>query len=150
MITGRIDCQAKTPKDIAKALEFIRRTDFSRLSLGKHNAPEFYFVIDEYETKDKKEKFAEQHRKYIDVHYIISGKESIGISHENPKNQVIDPYNEEKDRIKYGNVINEKFIELEPGNYVVFYPEEIHRPGCNVNNKKDIVRKMVIKIKCNP
>jgi YhcH/YjgK/YiaL family protein len=147
IIHGKISSSIKCPENIAKTVNLIRAADFSKLSIGSHNIGNFKFSIDEYETKDPSEKSAEQHKKFIDVQYILEGEESIGVSEENKANVVADPYNEEKDRTKFSKVVDEEFITLNKGGFAVFYPQDIHRPGCTVLGKKSKVKKVVVKLK---
>ncbi|MBI2625374.1 MAG: YhcH/YjgK/YiaL family protein [Candidatus Nealsonbacteria bacterium] len=137
------DLQEKTKK----ALKFLKSADFS--SLGKERKPivegeSFIFCL-EYQTQKPKDKAAELHKKKADIHYIISGKEKIGIAKENPGNKAKTDYNEEDDYILYDFVENEEFFPLEAGEFMVMMPGEIHRPGCDFDGTESI-KKAIIKI----
>lgn len=135
------------PRIIQEAIDYLLQTDFSELENKAYpiKGDKVFVVIQEYQTKPKMEKTAEQHRKYIDIQYIISGTEIIGVGRENPKNEVIDGYNKEKERIKYGKTYDEKDIVVSQGDYLILFPEDIHRPGCDFRGQANI-RKAVIKI----
>ena len=121
------------PEKIQKAMNYLKETDFSKLENKTYpiEGDKTFVVIQEYQTKPKQEKSAEQHQKYIDIQYMISGTEIIGVGYENPENEILDNYNEEKERIKYGKIKNEKDIVISQGDYIILFPQDIHKPGCN-------------------
>lgn len=68
------------------------------MPLGKQELEgEHLFVsVDNYTTKYKNETRYDSHRKYIDIQYIIEGKELMGLTTlDNVK--ITEPYNKEKD-----------------------------------------------------
>ena len=67
---------------IAKAFAYINKTDLSQLALGKYEIDnnDIFAFVQEYDTKDKSECKLEGHSKYIDIQYIISGVELIGVT----------------------------------------------------------------------
>lgn len=132
---------------IQKAVDFLRNNDLRKMDIGRHeiDGERMYCMIAEYQTKPKAEKQAEQHRKYIDVHYILSGREFIGAGFENPENKIVAEYNEKKECTLYSFIKDEIDIALAPGKFVVLFPTDIHRPGC-ILNKEELVKKAIIKI----
>lgn len=135
------------PEKIQEAINYLKQTDFSKLENKSYliEGDKMFVVIQEYQTKPKQEKSAEQHQKYIDIQYMISGTEIIGVGYEHPGNEILDNYNEEKERIKYDKIKNEKDIVISQGDYIILFPQDIHRPGCNFQ-KQNNVRKAVLKI----
>ena len=132
---------------IKKAMDYIKKTDFSKLSDGKYpiDGENMFAVVFEYKTTPKSENKAEVHKKYIDFQYIISGEEIIGIGKHNPENEIVEPFIEEKDYSLFKKLKNESELVMTPGTYAVFFPSDIHRPNCNLN-KETTVRKAVVKI----
>ena len=45
----------------------------------------------------------------------------------------------------YHNSENESFIEMIPGSYAIFFPQDMHRPAC-IKNKETTIRKIVVKV----
>ena len=66
---------------IKKAFEYLKQTDFSGMENGKHiiDGDALFAILQEYDTKNDTDAKLEAHRKYIDVQYIISGEELIGV-----------------------------------------------------------------------
>ncbi|MBU2540183.1 YhcH/YjgK/YiaL family protein [Patescibacteria group bacterium] len=152
MILGNIseiNKKSVFPKILLKYLNYIKTTDFSKFADGKYPlGRDVVMNLFSYQTKKLKEKKAEVHKKYIDIQYVISGTELIGLGFNNPQNELLEEYNEEKDCTFYKKIENEHFLVINRGMFVIFFPTDIHRPGCIFNEKSDI-RKMVIKILVN-
>ncbi|MFH1133130.1 MAG: YhcH/YjgK/YiaL family protein [Nanoarchaeota archaeon] len=146
MIFGNLSSPGAMHPKLKEALTHLTK-DLSGLEKGKHDLQDglVSLIIDEYVTKPKAEKKAEQHRNYIDIHAVLSGKENIGLGFPNPQNEAIESYNEAKDRALFRTIANENEITLVPGRFAICFPEDIHRPGCAVNGPCQ-VRKAVIKI----
>jgi len=86
----------------------------------------------------------EEHRKYIDVHYLVRGKELIGSA--NPASlREAKPYSTEIEAALYERPAKYKRLWLKPGEFTVFFPGQAHMPGCYVDKSEEI-RKVVVKI----
>lgn len=138
------------PQPIVTALEYLRACDFSRMTNQKYeiDGENIFMMINEYETKAVAGKKAEQHRGYIDLHYIILGQEMIGWGVDDQAHEVIDAYDPVKERTSYRTVVDEVYIPLLAGTAVLFFPHDIHRPELDFGGKHT-VRKAVIKIKAS-
>ncbi len=128
----------------AKAFAFISKTDFSKLDDGKYEIEndDIFAIVQEYNTKDKKEAKLEAHRKYIDIQYIHSGVELIGVAALN--NQIPITDDTEKDLAFYEG--DASFIKLEAGMFAIFFPDDLHMPGIKLTQSTK-VKKVVIKVR---
>lgn len=151
MIFGKVDSLAKDKVYLAEALvkglEYLQKTDFSKLAVGKYEieGSSIYALVQEYQTAPKAEKKVEAHRKYIDIQYIVQGNEVIGFAPFSPESEVKENLLDQKDGIYYKSVKGEMDLVMSGGMYAIFFPEEIHRPGCNYENGFQ-VKKVVVKI----
>ena len=151
MIFGNINNLGKEyrsfPKAIQKAIKYLKETDFSKLKEGKYHIQEeeMFAVLQRYETIPKEEKNAEKHEKYVDIQYLLSGEETIGFGLENPKNEIVEQYEPIKERSLFDQLVKENYLIMSKGNFAIFFPKDIHRPGC-VHKEKNSVLKVVIKI----
>ena len=151
MLCGRLLVKnselAFLPAPILRALDYLKKCDWQTLENTKQeiDGENMFMVVAEYETKPPDEKKAEQHQQYIDVHYIISGKEVIGLGYAHEANVVIDSYDSTKDRISYRTIKDEAYLPLLTGMFAIFFPADIHRPGLHCDGQQK-VRKAVIKI----
>lgn len=130
------------------SLSYLKVCDFTHLENKRYNidGENIFMIISEYETKIPQEKKAEQHQLYFDIHYIISGQESIGVGQDCQNNQVIREYDIDKDSKTFGMVAHEIYLSLKKGNFAIFFSADIHRPGLDYEGQHH-VRKAVIKVK---
>ena len=135
------------PKVIQDALLYLKKTDFSSFENKRYpiKGREVFVILNEYKTKPKSRVKAECHRKYVDIHFIISGKERMGVGFKNRGNKLFKRYSDREDVSLYSHLEKEADLILSQGMYVILFPEDIHRPGCNLNGE-GIVRKAVVKI----
>jgi YhcH/YjgK/YiaL family protein len=135
----------KYPERWNAAFTFLIESNLSELDSGRYDPDkEVYAMVSEYETKNPEDARFESHQQYIDLQYIISGKEIIGWT--NDKNlKVISPYSETKD-ITFYDFDGGTLLPASPDNYFIFFPDDIHKP-CIKTKGSDKVRKVVVKIK---
>ncbi|MEN6414511.1 MAG: YhcH/YjgK/YiaL family protein [Veillonellales bacterium] len=133
---------------IRRGLEFLEKTDIGKLEAGKHiiDGDVMYASVQDYLPKVKTERRAEAHVKYIDIQYVHTGEEYIGCSFLSGQNEVLEDRLAEKDVIFYKNTVDEVPVKLTAGDYAIFLPADIHRPGCSTGSAAQ-VRKVVVKIK---
>ncbi len=109
---------------------------------GKYNITKsIYAVVQTCDPKPKKEQVLEKHKKYIDLQYVISGKEKIGWKFFDKTFKTLKRYNTKKDIAFYSN-IPDTYINLKKGDFVIFFPEDTHAPLCCLSS----VRKCIVKI----
>ncbi|MEK3912157.1 YhcH/YjgK/YiaL family protein [Paenibacillus sp. FSL H7-0331] len=107
------------------------------------NGDQIYATIMEFETKPIQDQLAEKHELYIDVHYLIEGEETIGWFALRDDAATAKPYDSEQDYALYEPSADELLLQLKPGMYAVFFPNDIHRPGMGQQTK---TKKAVVKI----
>jgi len=139
----------KYPKPIAKAVQYLKsnQNEFIQMVPGIYpiEGKDIFVQVFDVKTKEKEEARPEVHRKYIEVHYSVEGKERVGFAVDLGNNDVVETLLETKDAIFYGEVENEGEIILQPGDYLVFFPEDVHRPIWE-NGGSTTIRRIVIKI----
>ncbi len=138
---------ANLPEDIRRGLRFLAGTDIAALPAGRVDidGDRMFAMIQDYETAPKAEKRPESHARYIDIQYMANGREVIGYAPLAGDNPVSENLLEDRDVQFFASVKDETDLVLGTGAYAVFYPTDIHRPGCiaGVSTK---VRKVVVKI----
>lgn len=127
--------------NLKKWLIFLASCDFSEMSDGRHDIDDKNFInIQTYTTKKSAD--FEAHRDYIDVQYIIKGKERIGVQ---PYSVCVSkiPYDKEKD-IEFLSG-EDNFFDMNEGDFMILYPEDAHKPSIYLGQESE-VRKAVLKI----
>lgn len=135
------------PKALVRGLEYIENADLTKLAAGKYeiDGTALFALVQDNQTAPKSERRPEIHRKYIDIQYIHSGSEIIGFGLANPSNVVLENSLEQKDAMFFKTVKDEMELVLTAGMYAIFFPDEVHRPGC-IYGSTAPVRKVVIKV----
>lgn len=137
---------AKYPAAIQKALDYLKAHDFTKMEPGVYEiqGKEIYAQVFDAPTEPIEKRHPESHEKFVDVQFLASGKEKLGFTTNYGKYEVLERY-DERDLIFYKDVQDEGFIESRPGNFCIFFPEDIHRPQV-VSGEPMNVRKVVIKV----
>ncbi|QGM80028.1 YhcH/YjgK/YiaL family protein [Otariodibacter oris] len=135
------------PKAIQTALTYLKETDFDSLATGRYEIKGdlIYAQVLDLETYEKSSILPEVHRNYLDVQYLHSGTEKIGIAIDLGNNPIAKDYDPERDILFYSDVSDESELVMRPGNFAVFFPEDIHRPAC-INIAYSKIKKIVVKI----
>ncbi|TCT12994.1 YhcH/YjgK/YiaL family protein [Natranaerovirga pectinivora] len=133
---------------IRKAVAFLQEKDCSKLEEGKHviDGDKIFANVMDKVTESKEKRAPEAHIKYIDIQYVESGIEVIGFAKMSDELVVAEDSLEAKDLIKYTNEVpNEVDLKLLPGDFGIFFPDDVHRPLCAFDGPAN-VRKVVIKV----
>ena len=121
-------------KNLDKAIDFIAEKKYMNASFGKNiiEGDTIYFNYPEKPmTRENIDLDLEYHKKYIDIHIVLEGEESI----------VYTPFED------YGLVKGKAQAELilNGKNFLLFFPEEPHLALLKVNTPKEI-KKIIFKV----
>ncbi|MFZ4220348.1 YhcH/YjgK/YiaL family protein [Enterobacter ludwigii] len=149
MILGHISQPnpCRLPWAIEKALDFLRTTDFTALAPGvvDIDGRNIFAQVLDLTTQTWDENRPEVHRRYLDIQFLAWGEEKIGVAIDTGNNEISESLLEQRDIIFYHGSENESFIEMTPGTYAIFFPQDVHRPAC-IKNKASAIRKIVVKV----
>ena len=130
---------------LLRALQLIRDTDFSRLEDRTYEVEgrDLFFFIQSYETSQTNDT-PEAHRKYIDIQYMISGTEVMGVAQ-------LDTVTEEVEARPQNDIwfyhAPMDYITVKPGMFTVFFPNDTHAPCISPTEGPGHVRKCVFKVR---
>lgn len=130
------------------AFEFIKKVVSENLPAGKYeiDGKNLYASVQEYTTKNAEDCKSEGHRNYIDIQYIVSGVETMEVF--NISEGVLNSdYNDVKDVEFYEHCAFPAVCNVSSGEYAIFFPEDIHRPGMAHKGENSAVKKIVVKVK---
>lgn len=130
-----------------KAVCFAR-DEAAGLSVGVHklDGERLKANIDEYQTQPADERRFEAHEQYMDVQVMLDGVERQDISVSTDLVPAV-PYSLEKDIVFFQTPETFATVRLEPGTFVVYFPQDAHRPSCAADGVPASVRKVCMKIK---
>ncbi|MCS5736987.1 YhcH/YjgK/YiaL family protein [Herbiconiux daphne] len=139
--------RGQLPYPVLAALNWIKETDFSKLEPGRYPIGKddgaMFCLYQQYDTVDVHEKRSESHKEYIDLQYIISGEESIGFARAGNGEVVDEDLTPDSDMVWYSSVPNGVLYPLKTGEFMVLFPNDIHRPGLNTNGVSSVTKAMV-------
>ena len=130
----------------AKAFEYIKQTDLQTKEPGKYEIDgdklkAIYSDKVGMTTGESTAKF-ECHNKHIDIQLCIAGLETMGWK---PREKCETPnggYNDEKD-VQFYSDAPDMYFQLTDGQFVIFFPEDVHAPMIGDSG----IKKLVIKVK---
>ena len=130
---------------IYRALEIIRDTDFSRLEDGTYEVDGFGFryMLQSY-TAEKDNDRPEAHREFIDVQYLISGRERMGVGLVSDMTEEVEA-RPEGDIWFYNGPLSQ--LLLAGDRFAALWPGDAHAPGIALDGKPAPCRKCVVKVK---
>lgn len=130
-----------------KAFSFLKNNDLSKLEVRRYDIDgnNLYALVSEYTSKNEETTDFEAHKKYVDIQYVINGKELINIAPLSAITKVKTPYDQNKD-IEFISVNKLVYHKASPEKFFIFFPSDAHRPGLK-DGPNAPVKKLVIKLK---
>ena len=129
---------------IYKGLELLRDTDFSKLEDARVevDGEDLIYLLQSYESKPANDT-PEAHKKYVDIQFLISGREKMGVGALEDMKEEVEAH-PERDIWFYHGPLDE--ITLGGDKFVVLFPGDAHAPNIAVDGPEP-VRKCVVKVK---
>ena len=130
----------------AKAFAFLRTVDGTQ-ELGRHDldGDDCFALVQTYETKPMEKAKFEAHRRYIDVQFIHSGRETILWAPLTSMQEETMAYSEEKEAALWKLVPDVTPLHMSAGHFAILYPQDAHAP-CIEWEKSEQVFKVVVKV----
>lgn len=128
-------------------LDYLYSLSFEHMEDGVYPVKEdgTYLVVKQTVTTPFVEVRPERHQRYVDIHYILAGTETIGFARDSGGNQSVEVIPAVEDHTFFDTVEQEMELVLYPGQFAIFLPSDIHRPWCKAN-ETDFVRKALLKV----
>jgi biofilm protein TabA len=128
-----------------RAFSFLKETDFTKLPEGRHeiDGDNLIAIHQSYPTKPEDQGKWEAHRKYIDIQYLLAGRERLGIAPIHTMT-VAEDYNPETDLTFFTGT--GQFLPLETNHFAIFYPHDVHMPSLRLLSVSQVT-KCVMKVR---
>ena len=114
-------------------------TDYEAKTIELSNGNRFFVAVGTTKEPD----VGEAHRKYLDIQYIVKGKEVVGWADLASCQEAV-AFSEEKDIGMYSGPY--EYFTINEGVCYVVFPEDAHMPGRHLDVPNDFV-KVVVKLK---
>lgn len=130
---------------LLRALEYLRDTDFTTLPDGncQLDGSDLYYFVQTYETRPENNA-PEAHRQYIDIQYVLSGTECMGVGQLDQMAEEVEA-KPQNDIWFYRGPMDT--ITVSEGMFAVFFPNDVHAPCVSPATGSNTVRKCVFKVK---
>ncbi len=134
--------------EFRRAFDFLRTSDLDSLTEGRFDfgAKGNYVIVENYTSKHWEDCRWESHIKYLDIQYIVKGREQIawrgteGLEiTENRFSESDIAFYTSDEALVTTTIMNE-------GNFAVFYPGDVHRPGACIDTPQ-AVKKIIFKLR---
>ena len=132
-------------ENLKKGFLWLHETDLENIEDGRYEieGEQVYASVQTYTTKS--EANYEAHRNYIDIQYLIKGKEFVGVT--DLKNcETCIQYDEERDLEFFNCLKEDDYQYLREGEFLVLYPHDAHKPSMDYEGLKGEVKKVVVKV----
>lgn len=126
-----------------EVVKFLNEHDLSELENGKHviKGDDLFLNITTAHGKTIEDAVFETHKKMLDIQIPLDKEETYGyLPLENlPEAE----YNVEKDITKYPNAVASCYVTCQPGEFVIFAPQDGHQPCIGTGD----IHKAIFKVK---
>lgn len=128
---------------LKEVVSFLAEHDLNELEDGKHaiQGNDLFVNITTAHGKTIDEAAFETHKKMLDIQIPLDNEETYGyLPLENLPNA---DYNEEKDITKYSGAVASTYVTCQPGEFVIFAPQDGHQPCIGTGE----IHKAIFKVK---
>ena len=131
---------------VMRGLELLRDTDFAQLADGRYevDGERLFYSLQSYVNKPANDT-PEAHRKYIDIQFLISGREWMDVAPLANMTEVAEARPEGDIWLHRGPVDGR--VLLAGDRFAVLWPEDAHAPGIAVDGTPEQCRKCVVKVR---
>ena len=131
-----------------EAFAFLEKATREDLPVGRYelDGTDLYAMVQEYKTNPPDRVRFEGHRRYIDIQYLMCGVEVIEVT-ELSHAEAEDVYVDERDVCFFKDSAEPVRAILHAGEYGIFLPHDIHKPGMAHGDTPSFVKKIVVKVK---
>lgn len=115
---------------------------------GKHaiQGDDLFVIVGDNTLKRPEDAALEAHNKYIDIQILLSGSENFGWAQRIACTEPRSAFDEAKDCILY-NDLPTSTVTAQPGEFVIFFPEDAHAPLIRPAGVSGGTRKAIVKVR---
>lgn len=148
MIVGNIHTPMPwLPAPLRQAIDEVKRRVTDQMPVGRYDidGDQLFFLVSEDMSERRELRQAEFHQRYLDIQIVLQGREGMVFSCQ-PAGKPETDWLADKDIAFLPEGSQEKMVVLEEGDFVVFWPGEVHKPLCAVGEPARL-RKVVVKMR---
>ena len=123
------------------AFAFLKEAMAEKKEVGRYElAGGAFALVQSYDSKSAENCKIEAHKKYIDIQFVLKGRELFGVADLATQTMYEDRF-EEKDVAFYKGDVD--LLTLTDGDFVIVFPEDAHRPQQGDGTR---IEKVVVKV----
>lgn len=129
------------------AIDWLVSGAWKDLPVGRKDidGDRLYALVQAYDSKLSAEARYEAHRAYLDIQVVLAGAEVIEVA-DVASLTVSTPYRPDVEHYATPEPNPCYSMRMGPGDALVLFPEDAHRPGLAIDGKSGPVKKLVLKI----
>ena len=130
-----------------KAFEALEALAAAPYEKGRHevDGDKIYVNAAEYDTRPADVSGMEHHKRYIDVMWMVSGEEIIGVCDTADLTEFTMPYSKKDDAALAKLVPVYTEVKIAAGDVVILFPEDAHAPSMQLEGVSH-VQKLIAKV----
>lgn len=135
------------PSAVRRALAWLSEHDICAMEPGKHliEGEDMFVMVQQVTTRPLEGSMLEAHYKYVDLMYWPQAGERIGVARLSGGEMPAEDH-PEADYQLLAAAENENFLYTVPGDFLVLFPGDAHRPTLHPDGEPVSFRKAVVKI----
>lgn len=117
------------------------------IAIGRHEiaGDDVFALVQRYQTRPIEGMQLEAHRRYIDVQYLVTGREAIHWAPLRDLAEATQAYDPVKDAGLYALSAVAVPVPLRAGQFMMLFPDDAHAPCCCIDAPSEVV-KVVVKV----
>ncbi len=134
--------------DTAAGFDFLLRSATPDLAEGRHaiDGERVFALVQRYTTHEVEKSLPEAHRRYLDIQYMIAGRETVYWTPLTEAGAVAEPYAEPRDIEFFEHSAMARRVDLMTGSFCLLLPDDVHQPCCRCE-MPEAVHKVVVKVR---
>jgi YhcH/YjgK/YiaL family protein len=106
-----------------------------------------FAMVMSYTTASQEESMLESHQNYVDIQTTLRAAEAFECF-STDKLKIKTPYDASKDAAFYTYTPHyQARVNITPSTFIMLYPHDAHMAGLMINDKPELIKKVVVKIK---
>lgn len=148
MIYGNIayaDRYASLHPLLPQLFAYVKSHDLLHTPMGKivFDGDKLFINNVNPECLSEEKQVLEVHRRYIDVHILLEGKERVGWRNTDDCKDVAHPYDEAGDFATFFDKPT-TYIDMMPNNFLIVFPEDAHAPIIGSGRIRKAIAKVML------
>lgn len=127
-----------------RLFKFVSENDLSKFSNQRIvlDGDDLFINMAEPTLRKAEEQSMEVHRKYIDVHFLLTGEEICGVTHISELPEGYDTEFNEEDDFVLVQQSAKNYFKAGPGDFYIVFPEDAHAPIIGEGTIKKAIAKV--------